>query len=476
MKHNVVVICADSFRWDNLTVHGGTTVQTPVLDNLATVSHVFENAYTGSFPTAPHRCDVFTGRYHFTNGGWGPMPVELPTLAGAVVAGGAQAHLEIDCPNMIKENFFYQRGFTSWNWNRGQENDLLAPLSFAKTFTIPGDMDKYRKEPHNPIHSLIQYKANKAVRKIEKDEDYYMAVTARNAADAISKMTDQQFFLWVDMFDPHEPFDPPKHYFDLYYPEFDGILYRSPCYGRQRKYTQEELRAIQAAYWGEVTMVDRWVGHILDQLKVSGLDEKTVVIFTSDHGYALGDNDGFTGKNTFQLYNCLARIPLLVSLPRMRANNSGSRSAHLVQPVDITPTVLEAMGIAPADGMTLDGTSLLPIVEGEKPEIRDVSVTGTYAQKKPGTTQLGNNLRINTAEYSLLFPPKVDGSPQPQALLYELSDLKEENDIIEDNMDVAMALYERYREFYDKHNRTGEELTLLSPEACKGNPPTPDLP
>ena len=255
MKHNVVVICSDSFRWDNLTVHGGTTVQTPVLDNLAKVSHVFENAYTGSFPTAPHRCDVFTGRFHFPNGGWGPMP-DLPTLASAVVAGGAQAHLEIDCPNMIKENFFYHRGFSSWNWNRGQENDLLAPLSFAKTFSLPGDMEKYRNEPQNPIHSLKQYKANKVVRKIEKDEDYYMAVTARNASDVISKMTDQQFFLWVDMFDPHEPFDPPGHYFDLYYPEYDGVIYRSPCYGRQTKYTGEELKAIRAAYWGEVTMVD----------------------------------------------------------------------------------------------------------------------------------------------------------------------------------------------------------------------------
>ena len=475
MKQNVVVICADSFRWDNLTVHGGTTVQTPVLDNLAKVSHVFENAYAGSFPTAPHRSDVFTGRYHFPNGGWGPMP-DLPTLAGSVVAGGAQAHLEIDCPNMIKDNFFYQRGFSSWNWNRGQENDLLAPISFARTFSMPGDMEKYRNEPHNPVHSLKQYKANKVVRKIEKDEDYYMAVTARMAADAITKMTDQQFFLWVDMFDPHEPFDPPKHYFDLYYPGYDGIIYRSPCYGRQTKYTQEELRASQAAYWGEVTMVDRWVGHILDQIKVSGLDENTLVIFTSDHGYALGDNNGYTGKNALPLYNCLARIPLLISLPEMRANGYGSQSAHLVQPIDITPTILEAMEIEPADDMVLDGISLLPLARGEKMEVRDMSVTGTYGQHIKGTTQLANNLRINTEAYSLLFPPQGTGIPQPPAQLYKFDDLKEENNIIDDHMDVAMGLYERYREFYDKYNRTGDEMTLISPEACKNNPLLPDLP
>ena len=223
-------------------------------------------------------------------------------------------------------------------------------------------------------------------------------------------------------------------------------------------------------------MVDRWVGHILDQLKFSGLDENTVVIFTSDHGYALGDNNGYTGKNAFQLYNCLARIPLLVSLPEMRANGYGSQSAHLVQPIDITPTILEAMGIAPVEGMTLDGMSLLQIAKGEKMETRDISVTGTYAQKSLGTSQLGNNIRINTKDYSLLFPPQIAGRPQPHALLYRFSDVKEENNIINDNMDVAMELYERYKEFYYKNNRTGEEMTLISPEERKNNPLMPDLP
>ena len=79
-------------------------------------------------------------------------------------------------------------------------------------------------------------------------------------------------------------------------------------------------------------------------------------------------------------------------------------------------------------------------------------------------------------DYSLLFPPQVAGGPQPPALLYKFSDLKEENNIINDNMDVAMALYERYKEFYYKNNRTGEEMTLVSPEECKNNPPSPDLP
>jgi hypothetical protein len=134
------------------------------------------------------------------------------------------------------------------------------------------------------------------------------------------------------------------------------------------------------------------------------------------------------------------------------------------------------MGIAPIDGMTLEGASLLPIAKGDKMETREISVTGTYGRHIKGTTQLGNNTRINTMEYSLLFPPQGAGMPQPPALLYKFSDLKEENNIINDNMDVAMALYERYREFYDKHNRTGEKMTLMSPEACKSNPPLPDLP
>jgi hypothetical protein len=109
-------------------------------------------------------------------------------------------------------------------------------------------------------------------------------------------------------------------------------------------------------------------------------------------------------------------------------------------------------------------------------ETRDISVTGTYAQKVKGTSQLGNNIRINTRDYSLLFPPEMAGKPQPRALLYKFSDLREENNIINDNMDVAIALYERYKEFYYKHNRTGEEMTLISPEERNDNPLMPDLP
>jgi hypothetical protein len=134
------------------------------------------------------------------------------------------------------------------------------------------------------------------------------------------------------------------------------------------------------------------------------------------------------------------------------------------------------MGIGPSEDMTLDGMSLLNIARGENTEIRDISVTGTYARRSLAVSQLGNNIRLNTKDYSLLFPPEVSGRPQAPALLYKLDDLKEERNIIDDNMDIAMELYERYKAFYYQYNRTGEEITLLSPKERQNNPPIPELP
>jgi len=170
-----------------------------------------------------------------------------------------------------------------------------------------------------------------------------MAAVARGAIRRLEHMRDSQpFFMWVDLFDPHEPFDPPRHYFDRYFPDYDGVIYTYPLYGRCDGYSPEELRAIRAAYLAEATMVDCWAGAILSAVFDSGLNETTTVIFTSDHGIAYGDH-GYTGKNFFPLYTNIARLPLLVSTPETRATRRTAVAEQIVQPVDLMPTILDLM-------------------------------------------------------------------------------------------------------------------------------------
>ncbi len=451
-KMNVLVLNSDSFRWDNLTVHGGTHVRTPNLDALAAQSVVFENAYTGSYPTLPHRTDAFLGTWAFPNHGWGPLDQEPPTLAQVITDAGVETMLNIDCPHMVKQGNYFERGFKSWRWVRGHENDNLAPKSLAEKMPLPGDPQKYRQ----PTWPVQQHQANQIVRGRERDEDYSMATVARHAAEDLKYMKDSQFFMWVDIFDPHEPFDPPQHYFDMYYPGYKGVVYTVPVYGRCDCYSKAELKAIKAAYSGEATMVDHWLGYVLAKVKEYGLDENTVIVFTSDHGLAYGDH-GWTGKNFSPLYGNIARIPLFISTPEMRAKGQSRRVKQIAQPVDLMPTILETMGIHPPKGWEGHGVSLVPFLKGKSIKTHDAAFSGQYPGS-PNPNTPGNHLRISTQEWALVYPPCVGETREKPMLFNVKKDVQESKNVIKQNLDVANTLYQKYMKFFRQYNKAGEEI------------------
>ena len=161
----------------------------------------------------------------------------------------------------------------------------------------------------------------------------------------------------VDAFDPHEPWDPPAYYTELYDPGYTGDAYVAPAYREIEGYlTPEEFRHVQALYAGEITMVDRWMGRFLREVEDLGLMENTLVIVTTDHGTYNGDH-GLVGKNK-TLYRGLSHTPMIVRHPQLA---HGGRLSSPVQPVDIFPTVLEAAGLEVPDGV--HGASLLPLLE-----------------------------------------------------------------------------------------------------------------
>ena len=148
----------------------------------------------------------------------------------------------------------------------------------------------------------------------------------------------EDFFLYVDTWDPHEPWDAPEYYTERYWPSYDGEVIQ-PVYGRWQddpEFTEQRVKKAHASYCGEIAMVDTWIGHLLGQVENMGLMEKTAIIFTSDHGFYFGEHGGLFGKMTYDkrpdgrlyrfgddgaywahspLYEELVRIPLLIYLP-----------------------------------------------------------------------------------------------------------------------------------------------------------------
>ena len=457
-KMNVLVISSDSFRRDNLTVHGGTGIHTPNLDALARQSAVFEQAYAGSYPTIPNRTDIFLGTWTFPNYDWAPLDRDVPTLAEVLADAGVATHLEIDCPHMVQLGSFFERGFHSWNWVRGQENDPLPPWPLAESMKPPGVMEKYRL----PITAMKRHMASRIVRKRLRDEDYSMAVVARNTVEMLRHLRSaKQFFLWVDMFDPHEPFDPPRHYFDLYYPGYKGVVYEIPVYGPCDCYTPSELKAIRSAYLGEATMVDHWIGFVLGSLEELGLEENTTVVFTSDHGLAYGDH-GQTGKNISPMFANIARIPLLVSTPQMRAKGRSKRATQLVQPVDLMPTILDVMGVKRPKGWQGDGVSLAPLLKGRSGRTRDIAVTGSYPSNAH-PLRPGGHLRISTRKWALIYPPEIQGERKPPMLFDLAADPGETRNVIAKRRRVAQGLYMKYVAFHRHYSRQGGDVPLPAP-------------
>ena len=367
---NVILIVSDSLRRDALSCYRKDWIRTPHLDRFAEQSVIFDQAYISSFPTVPLRNDLLTGRYTFTYKGWSPIGPNEITLQEKLSQSGILTSLVVDTPHPFAPGYNYQRGFDAWQVIRGQETDNFR--SAPREVKLPCNPAKLRLG----AVTVKQYLRNVASRRGE--EDYFVAQTMRAAADWLTHNLDgRRFFLYVDTFDPHEPWDPPHSYVEPYDPGYDGEEVIYPRYDLWRDFlSDKELNHCRALYAGETTLVDRWIGTLLDRIAGSGLLKSTAVIITSDHGFYFGEH-GYIGKELLRgqfyqnipLFPEVIRIPLLVYFPGCRG---GSRVNALVQSVDLMPTVLDLMGVARPK--PVQSESLVPLLTGRVSKLRDLVV------------------------------------------------------------------------------------------------------
>jgi arylsulfatase A-like enzyme len=195
-KMNIVLIISDTFRADHLPCYGNRTVIAPNLSSFAERSFIFDNFYSGSFPTVPARADIMTGKYTFTYMGWEPLPQNEITLASSLTEAGWLTTGIADTPFLVRNGYGYDRGFQDFLWIRGQRSGT----------------------EHDDVVSLRV-----------KEEDYFAPRTFKTAIDWLERHHKEHFFLYIDTWDPHEPWDPPAYYVKPYYPDYAGEIV-SPNY------------------------------------------------------------------------------------------------------------------------------------------------------------------------------------------------------------------------------------------------------
>ena len=371
-RPNVIFLILDSFRQDHMSFYNPSApCQTPHLDALARESVAFDNCYPEGLPTIPVRTSWLTGERTLVHRPWQPLTPEDRSLAEILSGEGYLSACFTDCYHYFKPGMNMHRGFRVWDWIRGQEYDAYrsAPLRRLK-------LEDHCKDTFSPQWRRIVHAALRNVDEFRSAEDHYCARLATRAGDWMeANAQDRPIFLWLDSFDPHEPWTPPQE-FDRYTdPGFQGKRCVLPPGGpASAHFDEREIAYIRGLYAGECAYVDHYIGQFLARLKTTGLYDESVIVLIADHGHPLADHGKFL-KGGDRMYSELLKVPFTFRLPG--GEHGGERLDTLASFHDVLPTLLDAIGF----GNNLDalpGKSLMPVIRGHAPEIRRAIISGYF--------------------------------------------------------------------------------------------------
>lgn len=432
---NAIVIIVDSLRKDYVGIYGNGNIQTPNMDALGRESLRFTRAQPESMPTVCARRAIHTGmrswpfrdyeppRYDNVKlYGWMPIQEDRPTLAEAFGGAGYATMFVTDAYHQFKPAYNFNRGFGAFSYIRGQEMDRYRPRSMCPEELIEGSLLKKRLKVEG---KLRQHFANASGRRGE--EDYFAPQVFIQAMELLegANDADDPFFMVIDAFDPHEPWDPPEDYIRLYSDGYGGPEPYVPVYGDAGYLSEAELERMKVLYSAEVTMVDRWLGRFFDKAEELGLMEDTVIMLVSDHGLAFGEH-GVVGKPPYALWPEVTDIPFFLRHPDIGEADAGE-SDYRASTHDVAPTLLGALGLDIPEQM--NGQDLSVLLDGGDPEPRPYMAAGMH-----------DYAWARDDDYALIC--RNNGS---EAKLYDLNaDPEQQNDVAGDQRDVADRMFQDY--------------------------------
>ena len=431
-RPNILLISIDDLRPD-LGSYGHPVAKTPSLDAFAESSVLFEKAYSQQAVCGPSRAALLTGLRPSTTG--------IKTLKQSVSA---------TVPNITTLNkSFKQNGYET--------------VSIGKIYHHANDdLDGWSKAPYDVSREFYRDRRERGIPRLayeawESEELLPDAKNVNHALNELERLSQQQepFFLAVGLHSPHLPFRSPKSEWDKYDPalvpapqttskqigapdwavvaleiwNYDNL---PPKPGPMPLIEGDQLRH---GYLASVSFADSLVGKVLDKVSALGLDENTVVVIWSDHGYKLGDHGGWAKHSTVELD---IHIPLMIRVPKIKV--PGARTSALVESVDIYPTLIELAGIEPPHA--LEGMSLLPLIEKPQRSWKE-AVFAQFPRYVKRQLLMGETVRTQRYRYTAWV-----GNDTGQTVVQELYD--HENDPIEavnvaENRDYLIQL-ERHEE------------------------------
>ncbi len=406
---NILFIFTDQQRADTMACYGNDLIETPHLNSLAAGSFVFENGYVSSPICTPSRSTILTGLWPHVNGCLKNnirLDESVQTIADLLPP---EYHTAYYGKWHLGNEVIRQHGFDEWVSIEDQYREHYTSDEYLSVFSDYHHFLVERgHEPDKESEGSMVFSREYAA---ALPEELTKATFLGNrASEFIHRNKDRPFALYVNIFEPHPPYDGPFN--DMYDPQalpVGGAFMQDPPAnaslihreraeeslagsgfdGESAEPTSEEYwRALIARYWGMVTLVDRAVGTMMRALEDAGVADNTIVVYSSEHGDQLGEHN-IIQKAVF--YEQSVRVPMLMRVPWLA--DSETRIPGRYSHIDTVPTLLELMG-ADLPGH-LQGESRVPVLNGEATlEGNDVMIDWTGRDSKESEGIQGVDHRI----------------------------------------------------------------------------------
>jgi iduronate 2-sulfatase len=378
-NYNVLFIISDDLTYNALSCYGNTVCKTPNIDRLAANGVRFTRAYCQATYCGPSRAAFMSGYYPHATGVLGytsPRPRIGPD--------------KVTWPQLFKNNGYYTAR-VSKIYHMGVPNGIELgthgsddPLSWTERFNCqgpewkaPGDGETLENNPDG-IKPAVGGNTFVVVEADGDDLVHADGKAAAKAVELIKARKDVPFWLGVGFVRPHVPFVAPKKYFPPYKPydkldlpekrkgDWDDIPVAGINYKTSQNMKMDIRRQKKAlgGYYASVAYMDAMTGQVLDALEQEGLTDSTIVIFTSDHGYHLGEHD-FWAK--VSLRDESSGVPLIIKVPGMKPAVCNS----LVELQDLYPTISRLCGLTPPPG--IQGMDISRMLVDSKHEVREAA-------------------------------------------------------------------------------------------------------
>lgn len=382
-KPNILFILPDQQRPDSLGCYGSGSAQTPTLDWLSETGVTFDNCYVQNPLCCPSRYSVSTGRYPHSLGvraNWYPLRQQEESFGHKLGRAG------------YRTAAIGKMHFTPWQDNFGFDGRIIAEAKFHGS--CPDDYARflekhgYRRDSLYDTDSQAYKRRISSLTSVLPRELHIDSFVGQSICEYL-KRVEGPFFAFASFLSPHNPYDPPRPYDELFRNspmparnmgknevnekprEAYDYINRRICWGFKSDEISEEQRLdMWRSYYGLNTLIDDWMNRIIETLKEQGLYENTIIIYSSDHGDLLGDH-GLYYKQCF--YEQSVRVPLIVHAP---AFFKPRRVAGKVELMDIYSTICELGGADPGPGC--QATSLLPVLKSEQVSEREAVFSENY--------------------------------------------------------------------------------------------------